>query len=304
MLRRNSDPDGAEESHLIYEVGTPEGAPRSTKKLAIAALEAQNVAGRYAHIEWPVVRAFGTVLSLLMNVNMPNYHEFETPKVGFSMFSCQLNEAYEQLLYDTGPVERIFQNLFRGQYGRDASSLTDICNTNRRHDAAFIVGVVRKFCPWPDVSDNFEHYVNRAENLLLDSFQAFFRRDFLPRMAGRVLLPGPKYGKKDGTNHGRLIIQLSGTKVTFTFWPSYTWRSGRIAFAVDFGDRSGSCVIEKCTLPAWRAQRILDSFLWRTGGEVVTLDARQRALGEQGFVLVRNVGSKDPILADKALVAA
>ncbi len=287
------------------------GCPiRTTKNLALAALNTDEPVVPYVGFERQAASAIGTVLLLLLDAGMPNHHEYATPKTRFSVLSNQLMEAYNQLRFGTGKVEELFRQLFREKFHRHPEDVIDPRGDERRlkrrlKDAEALVRVVGKFSPWPEVADNFQQYVFDSDRQISVRFLTFYSTVLRPQMAGRVLVSGLHTKHHDSTNVAVLSMEQQGSEVKLMFGPRWGLRRGTIEFVGDIGDRCGETFkIKSSTLPVSKVLAALDSFNFRSEGMPVELDARRRALNSHGFKVVKNPKTQVPTLVNQASALA
>ena len=293
-------------SHDFLHVAQPERTFRTTKDLALAALNTDKPLKPYVGIERQVAKAIGSVLLAMIDAGMPNHYERSTPNTRFSVLSDQMVRAYDQLRFGTGVVEEFFRILFHKQFGRNPVDVTDIRGDEkhrrkRLHDAEGLIRIVRKFSPWPEVADDLARYIFDEDRQISAKFLKFYSTVLRPQMAGRVLSAGlhPKTPMK--TNKALLWFKQDGTVVRLAFGPRWGLRRGTIEFVGEIGDRTGETFkIVESSLPVCKALAALESFNWTREGISVELDARKRALGIHGFGFAKNPKSKLPVLVNNA----
>lgn len=277
------------------------GLARTTRNLALNALTLDQPAVPYVGNERRVAYDIGMTMRELLMIRMEDYHEPEIPRTGFSTFSHQLLQAYHQLLYGKGSLESGFRERFLYEFGRFPVEIKDIRGgRHRRADANYIARIVSKFCPWPDVAEDFAHCVASGDDLLKREFMEYFFWVFLPQMKCRVL--GLSKGEEpDETNTATLLIEQDGEVMKFTFGQRRWWfkKKRTITFVGKSGDKTGSTFeINHSTLDQDEALAVLKSFNWRAEGEAEILDARERALGAQGFAIVTAPDGRGRVLMD------
>ncbi len=277
------------------------GFARTTLNLALTALTLDKPAVPYVSNERRVAYDVGVAMRELLLIRMDDCHEPEVPRTGFSTFSHQLLQTYDQLLYGKGSLETGFRERFLYEFGRFPVGIDDIRGgKKRREDANYITRVVGKFCPWPDVAQDFARCVVSGDDLLKREFTKYYFRVFLLKVKGRVL--GRNKDKEDDeTNTAILLIEQDGEVMKFTFGQRRWWpkKKRTITFIGRSGDKTGSTFeIDESTLTQEEALAVLRSFNFRCDGEAEILDARERALGAQGFAIVTASNRKGVVLMD------
>lgn len=275
------------------------GFARTTLNLALTALTLDKPVVPYIENERRVAYDIGMTMHELLRICMVDQLEPEVPKVGFSVFSHQLLQAYHQLLNGKGELETGFRDRFLFEFGRYPVEIDDIRGgKNRRADANYITRVVSKFCPWSDVAEDFARCVVSGDNLLKREFTKYHVRVFRSKVKGRVLGQN-KCEESDGTNTATLLIEQDGEVMKFTFGERRWWFKEKrtITFVGQSSDKTGSTFeIDRSTLDQDEALAVLKSFNWRAEGEAIVLDARERALGARGFAIVTAKDRKGRVL--------
>lgn len=293
------DDDRVAESADLYEIGENTRPIRTTKELAIAAYNIDLAKARYEGKDWLLALALGTAMLQMLEAGMADHHETEAPLGLPSILAVQLLQGYKQLRDGKGDVERKFREAFFAEYKHFPRDVCDIRGgATRLKDAEMLVRVVRNFCPWQEVADDFERCVFAEDTAVFQKFLFYYFWVLTPELSGRVLAPG-RDKDDDETNRSWLTIEQDGTVVKITFGPRWRPNPKYIAFVGELGDKTGATFrIVDSTLTADKAAALIASFNERRDDDAMTLDARVRALGEQGFVVTAHPKTGRAMLVD------
>lgn len=289
----------------IYDA-LPVPPARTTTNLALAATHTEPSAP-YVGIERQVAYAMGVSLQQLMLSGMADHHETARAKNSCSVLSSQLLDAYQQLRFGKDALQKAFRDFFVKTFSRHPENIEDIRGGKfRLQDADLVTGVVRKFCPWQDIADDFEAIVY-ADRLLVRKFLQFFFWVYRERVEGRARVPAEGCGVIDRTNTALVTFEQSGIVVRLTFSqripirlePKFELRRYDITFVGSIDDTCGASYrIESSTFSLGEATLALESFNYKGDSLAFIFDKRLKNVGQDGFVIVAHPKTRRPVLMD------